>query len=283
VSGGRAGAAPLPARVVSTVLLVAIAAASLVPLVWLVRSALMTRDQIFRLPPEWIPDPVVWTNFGDALTSGSFGRYFANTALLVCLVVPGVVISCSIAAFAFARLRWPGRNVAFAVIMSGMMLPYAVTLIPTFVGWQKLGWIGTYVPLAVPAWFGVGGAFYIFLLRQFFLTIPLDLDHAVYVDGGSPFTVYRVIALPLTKGPLSLVAVFATIAVWNDLLNPLIYLNDPSMFTLSLGLASFTGLYSTQWELLMAASLITVLPMIVLFAFAQRFLVEGVTLTAVKG
>jgi multiple sugar transport system permease protein len=270
-------------RVISTVILLGVAVASIVPLAWLVRSAFMTREQIFRLPPEWIPDPVTWDNFAQALTAGAFARYFANTGLLVCLIVPGLLLSCSIAAFSFSRLRWPGRNVAFALIMSGLMLPYAVTLIPTFVGWQALGWVDTYVPLTVPAWFGVGGAFYVFMLRQFFLTIPIDLDHAIYVDGGTPFTAYRVIALPLTKGPLTLVAVFATIGVWNDLLNPLIYLNDPSLFTLSLGLAAFTGLYSTQWELLMAASLLTVIPMIILFAFAQRFIVEGITLTAVKG
>ncbi|ACQ79728.1 binding-protein-dependent transport systems inner membrane component [Beutenbergia cavernae DSM 12333] len=273
----------LAARIAVHVLLAAVGLASVVPLLWLLRSAFMDQGQIFRIPPQWLPDPVVWDNFSRALAAESFGRYFLNTLLLVVLIVPGTVLSCSFAAFSFSRLEWRGRGVAFGLIMTGLMLPYAVTLIPTFVAWQRLGWVGTYVPLVVPAWFAAGGAFYVFLLRQFFLTLPSDLDHAVYVDGGSPLTVYRVVALPLTKGPMILVAVFSTIAVWNDLLNPLIYLNDPSMYTLSLGLAAFTGMYSTQWALLMAASVITVAPMIVLFAFAQRYIVQGIALTGVKG
>jgi multiple sugar transport system permease protein len=269
--------------VVAYALLVLVGALCLVPFVWLIRSSFMTASQIFEVPPQWIPDPVELANYSGAMSAQPFVRYFANTAQILVLVVPGMLISCSTAAFAFSRLQWPGRNVVFGCLMSALMLPYAVTLIPSFIGWQFLGFVDTYIPLTVPAWFAAGGAFNIFMLRQFFLGIPADLDNAVYVDGGSPFTVYRKIILPLNKGPLTLVAVFTTIAVWNDLLNPLIYLSDPNKFTASLGLASFTGLYSSQWGYLMAAAVVVIAPMIILFAIAQRFIMEGIALSGIKG
>jgi multiple sugar transport system permease protein len=265
------------------VLLTAVAVASLVPFVWLVRSALMRQEQLFVFPVEWIPDPVVWQNFADAMTQQPFDRYFLNTLLLVALIVPGMLFSTSAAAFAFSRLSWPGRDAVFGLLMTGLMLPYAVTIIPVFIGWQNLQQIDTYTPLALPAWFAAGGAFYIFMLRQFFLTIPTDLDSAVYVDGGSPMTVYRHVILPLNKGPLTLVAIFTVIGTWNDLLNPLIYLSTSEKFTVSLGLASFTGLFVSQWALLMAAATIVILPVVILFAFGQRYLVDGIALTGVKG
>jgi multiple sugar transport system permease protein len=159
--------------------------------------------------------------------------------------------------------------------MSGMMLPYAVTLIPTFIAWQRLGFVDTYFPLTIPAFFAAGGAFNIFMLRQFFMALPNDLDNAVYIDGGSPWTVFWRLILPLNKGPLTLVAIFTIIAVWNDLLNPLIYLSDPNKFTLILGLAAFRGLYNSQWGLLMAASVMVIAPLIVLFFFAQKAIMRA--------
>lgn len=270
-------------RVLVYALLVAGAAFALVPFVWLIRSSLMDQVQIFSSPPVWIPDPVTWSNYSGALAAAPFGRYLLNTLNVIVLVVPGTLLSCSAAAFAFSRLQWRGRNALFALLMTGMMLPYAVTLIPTFIGWQKLGFVDTYVPLTVPAFFAAGGAFNIFMLRQFFLSVPKDLDNAVYLDGGSPWTVYWRIVLPLNKGPLTLVGVFTVIASWNDLLNPLIYLSDPDKATLSLGLAAFRGLYNSQWGLLMAASVMVITPMIVLFFFAQRQIMESIALTGVKG
>lgn len=259
------------------------AAFCLFPFLWLLRSSLMDQTQIFATPPKLFPDAFVWDNFSGAFTSAPFGDYFLNTLQIILVVVPGTLLSCSAAAFAFSRLKWKGRNTVFALLMTGMMLPYAVTLIPTFIAWQQLGFVNTYVPLTVPSWFAAGGAFYIFMLRQFFMGVPQDLDNAMYIDGGTPWTVFWRIILPLNKGPLTLVGIFTTIAYWNDLLNPLIYLSDSSKYTLSLGLASFRGLYASQWGYLMAASLVVIMPLIILFFIGQKYIIEGIALTGVKG
>lgn len=264
------------------ILLALVGAGCLLPFVWLVRSSLMTTAQIFSSPPEWIPNPIEWGNFVGALEAQPFLRYFANTLVIVGLVVPGVLLSTSAAAFSFARLRWRGKNIVFAAVLSSLLLPWAVTLVPTYIMWQSLGLVGTYAPLTVPAFFAAGAGFNIFLLRQFFQQIPVELDNAVYVDGGTPWTVYSRVILPLNKGPLTLVAIFTIIATWNDLLGPLIYITDPDTYTMSQGLAAFRGLYVSQWGYLMAASLLVILPIIVLFAFAQRYIIEGVALTGLK-
>jgi multiple sugar transport system permease protein len=257
----------------------------MIPFAWLVRSALMGPDQIFTSPPEWIPRPFVWSNFSEALTIQPFYRYFLNTMTIELFVVTGIVITCSLAGYSFARLRWPGRNLIFGILLSGLMLPYAVTLIPTFIFWQAVGGVNTYLPLTVPAWFAgaAGGAFNVFLLRQFFLTIPKELDEAAYIDGATPLGVFWRIILPLSKPALIVVTIFTFIAVWNDFLGPLIYLNDDDKFTLALGLASFRGLYNAQWGYLMAASTAVITPIIVLFFFAQRYFIEGITMTGIKG
>lgn len=269
-------------NLIAYLLLIVVGIAAITPFVWLIRSSLMNTAQIFAFPPEWIPSPVEWGNFTGALEAQPFWRYFLNTLVIVGLVVPGVLISTSAAAFAFARLRWRGKRIVFGAVMSSLLLPWAVTLVPTFIMWQSLGLVGTIAPLTVPAFFAAGAGFNVFLLRQFFQQIPVELDNAVYVDGGTPWTVYTHVMLPLNKGPLTLVAIFTIIATWNDLLGPLIYLNDPGSFTMSQGLAAFRGLYVSQWGYLMAASVIVILPIVVLFAFAQRYIVEGVALTGLK-
>jgi len=273
----------LVATVIIYLLLLCGALFCLFPFLWLLRSSLMDQTQIFATPPKLFPDPFVWDNFSGAFTAAPFGNYFLNTLQIILVAVPGTLLSCSAAAFAFSRLKWKGRNTVFALLMTSMMLPYAVTLIPTFIAWQQLGFVDTYIPLTIPAWFGAGGAFYIFMLRQFFMGVPQDLDNAMYIDGGTPWTVFWRIILPLNKGPLTLVGIFTTIAYWNDLLNPLIYLSDSAKYTLSLGLASFRGLYASQWGYLMAASLVVILPLIVLFFIGQKYIVEGIALTGVKG
>ncbi len=255
---------------------------TLFPFVWLIRSSLMGPAQIFSFPVEWVPSPVRWGNYQEALTSVPFDRYAFNTMRIELLVIAGTLITSTVAAFAFARLRWRGRNLVFGILLSGLMLPYAATLIPTFIFWQKVGAVGTIVPLVVPAWFG-GGVFNIFLLRQFFMAIPRDLDEAAYLDGANPLQVLTRIILPLSKPALIVVSVFTFISVWNDFLGPLIYLNDSNQYTLALGLRSFSSAYTAQWDLLMAASTAVILPIVVLFFLAQRYFVEGITLTGIKG
>lgn len=210
-----------PSRVVLYVVLLIGAIPTVLPFVWLIRSALMNSNQIFTAPPEWIPKPFAWNNFSGVFTAVSFGRYFFNTFVIEFFVIVGTLFSCSLAAFSFARLRWRGRNLMFGVLLTGVMLPYAVTLIPTFMAWNKLGAINTIFPLTVPSFFASGAAFNIFLLRQFFLTIPYELDEAAYIDGANPFTVFWRIILPLSRPPLIVVSIFTFMFVWNDYLNQL--------------------------------------------------------------
>ncbi|HUR04777.1 MAG TPA: carbohydrate ABC transporter permease [Nonomuraea sp.] len=276
-----------PRRYGRALLYVALVAGSiptLLPFVWLVRSALMADSQMFVAPPEWIPRPFQWSNFSEALTAQPFGLYLLNTVIIAVICVLGTVFTCSVAAFSFSRLRWRGRNVVFALLLSGVMLPYAVTIIPTFVMWQELGALDTFVPLTVPAWFAGagGGVFNVFLLRQFFLTIPFELDEAAYIDGASPWRVFWTIVMPLSKPAIIVVTIFTFIGTWNDFLGPLLYLQDEEKYTLSLGLASFQSVFITQWGYLMAASAAVIVPIVALFFFLQRYFIEGVTLTGIK-
>ncbi len=252
------------------------------PFLWLIRSSLMDLSQIFTMPPEWIPRPVRWDNFSRALTVLPFGTYFMNTFIITASVIVGTVLSSSVAAFGFARIDWPGRNIVFAILMSAMMLPGAVTLIPSFLGWQALGFYDTFYPLIVPAYFG-GGIFNIFLLRQFYLTIPRDFDEAAYVDGASYFQIYRSIIFPLSRSAIIVVSLFCFLASWNDFMGPLIYLKSENLFTLALGLQMFQGTYTAQWDLLMAASAAVVLPCVIVFLIGQKYFLEGITLTGLKG
>ena len=253
----------------------------LIPLVWLVRSSFMGLGQIFIFPPEWVPDPWRWDNYPKALTTIPFVRYFFNTLFILVPTVIGTLITASLAAFGFSRLHWPGRDWVFGVLLSALMLPYAVTLIPTFLLWARIGLINTYWPLVLPDWFG-GTIFYVFLLRQFFLTLPRELDEAAIIDGANPLQVLRHVVVPLSRPALITVGIFSALFEWNDFLGPLIYLNDSRQFTLALGLAEFTGLYTSQWHLLMAASTVVIAPVLVLFLFAQRYFIEGITLTGIK-
>lgn len=257
----------------------------LYPFFWLLRSSLMGMNQIFAFPTEWIPSPFMWSNYSEALTSVPFGKYFINTMVIEFFVLTGTLLSSTLAAYSFSRLRWKGRNLVFILILSTMMLPYAVSLIPTFMMWKGLGAINTIVPLTLPSWFGTGinGVFNIFLLRQFFLSIPRELEEAAYIDGAKPLTILFRIILPLSKPALIVVTIFTFIAVWNDFLGPLLYLNDDTKFTLAIGLASFKGLYNAQWGYLMAASVAVVTPIIILFFAAQRYFIEGIALTGTKG
>ena len=264
------------------IVLILLAIVSLLPFYWLVRSSFMTQAAIFRLPPVWIPDPFRWQNYVEAMTTLPFATYFRNTMLIVFFTVTGTVITSSFCAFGFARCRWPGRNIVFGILMSSMMLPFIVTLIPTFIGWRALGFLNTFAPLTVPAWFG-GGIFNVFLLRQFYATIPMELDEAALVDGASYFKIYSSIILPLTRPALIVVGLFSFLHTWNDFLGPLVYLTNDRMFTLALGLRQFQGLLNAQWHLMMAASTVVLIPVIIVFLIGQKYFIEGIALTGLKG
>jgi multiple sugar transport system permease protein len=207
--------------------------------------------------------------------------YLRNTLYIALFNVAGTLISCSLVAYGFARIRWPGRNALFFVLIATLMIPYQVTLIPTFLIFRQIGWVGSFNALTWPSL--TGSAFFIFLLRQFYLTIPQELSAAAKIDGASEFQIYRRIILPLSKPALAAVALFTFNANWNDLLGPLIYLNDESHYTLALGLYGFLSRVRTEWGMLMAASTVMVTPIIVLFFLTQRTFIQGITLTGIKG
>ena len=254
----------------------------LLPFYWMIRSSLMDMSQIFAMPPIWIPDPIKFSNYKEALNMIPFLQYFFNTAFIVVLSVAGTVITSSLCAYSFSRINWIGRDKVFGILLTAMMIPFAVTLIPTFIGWQKLGMVNTYAPLIVPAWFG-GGVFNVFLLRQFFMTIPKELDESVMVDGGNHFTIYSKIIIPLSKPSLIVVGLFAFMGAWNDFLGPLVYLNDSDKFTLSLGLMQFQGMYTAQWQYMMAASAVVIIPSVIIFFLGQDYFIEGIAMTGMKG
>lgn len=263
-------------------LLVLGAMVMVLPFLWLVSTSLKEQRQIFLYPPQWIPSPVRWQNYPEALTALPFGRYTINTLIITLFTMTGVLLTSSLSAYGFARLRFPGRDAIFMVLLSTLMLPYAVIMIPQYIMFTYLGWVDTYLPLVVPFWFG-GGIFNVFLLRQFFRTIPVDLSEAARIDGASDLRIYWQIMLPLAGPALAVVAIFTFINTWNDFLGPLIYLSSQTNYTIALGLATFKGMYATQWQYLMAAATVMIVPIIVLFFLAQRYFVQGIVMTGVKG
>lgn len=251
-----------------------------VPFFWMVSSSLKTEAQIYVLPIQWIPNPFQLNNYPDAWNEAPFARYFLNTAVITAANLIGTVASCSLAAFAFARLRFKGREALFFITLMTMMLPGQVTLVPQFILFRSLDWINTYWPLVVPAFFG--NPFYIFLIRQFMLTIPAELEEAARIDGASSLQIYARIFVPLAAPALVASIIFSFMFHWNDFFGPLVYLNSDSMKTLALGLAAFKGEFSDQWNLLMAGSVMMLLPCLLLFFFAQRYFIEGVVMTGLK-
>ncbi len=256
--------------------------AALTPLIWVLSTSLKVEGTEFVFPPQWIPTTFEWQNYVTAMTSVPFGLYVRNTLFIVVVTTAGTLITGSLAAFAFARLRFRLRGILFSLVLSTLMVPYVVTLIPTFIIFKDLNWVNTYWPLTLPYWFG-GGAFNIFLLRQFFMTLPIELDEAARADGAGAFWIWWNIALPLSTPALATVTIFSVIFHWNDFLNPLIYINSPSLFTLALGLQQFQSQYNTQFTLLMAASMVMILPIMVLFFFTQRYFLQGIALTGLAG
>jgi ABC-type glycerol-3-phosphate transport system permease component len=251
----------------------------------MVSSSLKLEQRVFQFPPELIPNPVRLANYVEALTYKPFPLYLKNTVTLVVLNELAIVLSASFCAYGFARIRFVGRDLWFGVVLATLMVPYVVMMVPQFVIFTQLHWIDTFFPLTVPFFFG-GGAFNIFLLRQFFRTIPEELADSARIDGCSEFGIYWRIMLPLAKPALITVAIFTFFGTWNDFMAPLLYLNSPEKFTLSIGLATFRSALQTgrtRWDLLMAFSTAMTLPVVVVFFLAQRYFVRGVVLTGLKG
>ena len=273
-------------RIANHAILIAVSAAFLFPIFFMLCTALMTDEQ--TLSDKIIPDPFVWSNFKTVFDQIDLARYTWNTFLYAGLSTVGVVVSCVPVAYAFSRMQWRGRNAVFLLVLSAIMLPTQVTTVSLYIifardlDWTHIQWIGTLKPLIVPSFFG--DAFSIFLLRQFFMTIPQELSDSMRVDGGNELTILRRVILPLSKPAIAAVALFNFIYAWNDFYNPLVYVGtNPDGWTLSLALSSFRTLHHVQWNLTMAAALIFMIPIIVLFFAAQRVFIEGITLTGVKG
>ena len=245
------------------------------PLFW--RSSVMTQSEIFRKPMQWLPERIQWKNYVDIMTLRPFARWICNSAFIVVFNVLGTMLTCSMAAFAFARLKFRGRNVVFSMVLAAMMIPSATLLIPQFMIWKILHGIDTYAPLILGA-FGAPG-FYTFMLRQFYKGIPMDIDEAAKIDGASPLRIYMNIIIPLSKAPLVTVAIFTFTNCWNDFMGPLIYLSSERKYTAALGLRSFIGMYTGQWHYLMAASTVLVIPVIILFACCQKVFIGGINLS----
>ncbi len=263
------------------IVLIGLSVLMLVPLAWMLSSALKPNYEVFQFPQQWIPHPMLWSNFPKALVFVPFGRFFVNTLIITFGTLIGTLVSNVFIAYAFARLEAPGKRIMFYVMLSTMMLPYAITMIPQYAIFSKLGWVNTYWPLIFPAFFG--SPFFIFLLRQFFMGIPRDLEDAAAIDGAGVFRTVLQIIVPLSWPALVTVCIFSVQGSWNDFLAPLIYLNKMSLFTVQLGLTYFVGQYSGGWNLLMAASTVVLLPILVMFYFGQRLFVKGIIVGGLKG
>jgi len=293
VSGGHAlahprGSSKLARRISYLVvvygLMLAGAALFILPFLWMVSTSLKDPKEIFTYPPQWIPNPVRWSNYAEGWAGNPlmpFTLFLRNTLIITTNNVIGNLVSCSLVAYGFARLQGRGKNVLFLCVLATMMVPQEVTLIPQYILFTKLRWVNTFLPLTVPAWFG--WPFFIFLLRQFFMSLPTELDDAARIDGCSTWGILFRILLPLSKPALASVAIFAFIGNWNNFLSQLIYLHDRDKITLAVGLNMFRGQFTTDFHLLMAVSVISLMPILVIFFLAQRIFIQGITFTGIRG
>ena len=266
----------------SLIVVVALFAA---PYIWALSSSFKPEGQLFTYPPQLIPHPFTLSNYETLFSAYPFLTWLRNSVIITTLYTVGAVVSCSMAAYSFARLRWPGRNLMFGLTIASMILPYQVTMVPLYLIFRKFGWVNTWYPLWVPAWLGV--PFYIFLLRQFFKTIPREIEEAARVDGASRLRVFLHVVLPISKPALAAVTVFAVLGSWSDFIGPLIYIQSTNRMPLSLGLEflNTNGQMVGQqiWGIMMAGSVITLLPMLLVFLLLQRHFVRGITMGALKG
>ena len=269
-------------------LLLILGASYLLPFYWMATSALKNDAQVYTVPPVWLPVPAHWNNLWDSWNLYNFNLYLFNTMVKYAIpVTVGTVLSSAIVAYGFGRMRWRLRGFLFAVCLSTMMVPFQVTMVPLFIIFKKMGWINTYLPLIVPAFFG--NPYFIFMLRQFFRTIPEELSDAARIDGASEFDILFRIIVPLARPALTVVGLFAFMGAWNDFLAPYIYLNKPEQYTLAVGLEALRrtmnqiGNKQLAYPYLMAVSTIVTLPILIAFFFAQRTFIEGIALTGLKG
>lgn len=262
------------------VLLVAAALFMVVPFLWMLSTSLKANEYVLSMPPQLIPRPLSWGSYTQLVELFPIGHMLFNSVLAAVLTTLGQLVTCSMAAYAFARMRFRGSSALFVVYLATLMIPSQVTITPLFILMRYMGWINTYQGLILP---GVFGAFGTFLLRQFFLSIPHELEEAAFLDGASHWTIYSQIVLPLARPALATLAVFAFMASWNAFLWPLFVVRDPNLMTLPVGLATLHGQYLTQWNLVMAGAVITVLPMLAVYLMAQRYFVQGIARSGIKG
>lgn len=265
---------------ISRVILIVASILYATPIYWMATTAVKAPTELAVFPPTLVPKEWHWENFARAVEFIPFGRYLVNTLIITFFSTVGAVISNLIVAYGFSRVQWRGRDLIFGLVVATIFVPFPVTVIPLFVTFAKLGWINTFLPLIVPTFFG--NPFYIFLLRQFLMQIPFEISESAKVDGANEWQILWHLILPLARPAIAVVAIFAAIAAWNDFFGPLIYLQDESKYTLSIGLQMFRSTHQVQWSLLMAASTLVVLPVIVIFLLFQRSFIEGITLGSIK-
>jgi multiple sugar transport system permease protein len=253
-----------------------------IPFIWMVSTSFKELAQVFVYPPEWIPDPFIWENYPKAFTAVPFARWFLNSVFIALFVTVGQLLTCSLAGFTFARMRFPGRNALFLIYLGTMMIPHHVTIIPVFVMMNGLGLVDTFWPLIIPALVSAWGTF---LFRQYFLTMPQELEDAAKIDGCSFFRIYSQIFMPLSKPILATLGVFTFMASWNDFLGPLIFLQSKNNKTLTIGLLQFRADFQgmSNWPVMMAGIVISVLPVLIAFVVGQKYFVRGIALTGIKG
>lgn len=253
----------------------------ILPFGWLLSTSLKSLNEIFLMPPTIIPNNIRWDNYAEVFRKIPFLRYTFNTALITVMSMAGQLFAAPLVAYSVSLINWWGKKIVFVLVLATMMIPVQVTMIPVYLTFQKLGLVGTYWPLIIPTF--TGAPLYIFLLRQFFLSIPESLIMAARIDGASEVRIYYQIVLPLCKPALATVGVFTLLYTWSDFLSPLIYINRSEMYTLSLGLQAFLAEHYIEWPLLMAASAMFTIPIVIIFFFAQKQFIEGITLTGLKG
>ena len=252
----------------------------IVPFLWMIGTSLKDFSQVFNIPPNWIPDPVVWSNYPDSFNALPFARAYWNSFYIAGIVVTSQLITCSMAGYAFAKIDFPFRDTIFILFLATLMIPYQVTIIPTYLIMRDLGWLDTHLTLIVPP--ALFSAFGVFLLRQFIMGLPGELEESAILDGANRWRIYWQIIMPLIKAPLAALGIFSFLAQWNNFFNPNIFLSTPEKFTIPLLLNQFRGLYVTDWTLMMAAAAIAVIPVLIIYLIGQQYIIEGVALTGIK-